>query len=280
MSKALHVSAPVLQQQVGGCFLKHLFAYVIRQMQPWGGLRMPNHNIKWQAQAQCYCSYIAEASPPVTRPSQIEYTMLTTHLHFFMLFLCTFLPPVIADTTWHSVLEQGDELFCHDLPPIERDLTAFTRACLIAIEMIPKGLHFDPHDLAVDGPSPNGGPRLSLDRRRYLLPASFRWGNCLVSVYPITRVPRVAGHSDAGAMLQFHVWPHARRAAKELVRRCVANRREGTYETSITIDNSEFVYGVSLEVRPAKYGPPQPNPPTNIYIATAYRHLVPKPKPT
>lgn len=154
----------------------------------------------------------------------------------------------------------------------EKDATRFTAECLTAIDMIPKGLTPDPNAMEVNRQDPDRRLRLSLDRRRYILPAGFRWGNCLVTVYPDSQVPKVVdGRSAAGAILQFKVWPFARRVAKEILKRCAANKKEGGYETRTEIDNFPFFWGVSIEYRPVKGGASKPNPPTNVYIA--------KPKP-
>lgn len=89
----------------------------------------------------------------------------------------------------------------------------------------------------------------------------------------------VDGHSDAGAMLQFKVWPQARKAANEIVKHCLPASKEGGYMTEIMIDHEPFFWGVVVEYTPAKGGALQPNPPTNIYIAGSDRPLPQKLKP-
>ena len=194
--------------------------------------------------------------------------MFTSHLPLFLLLFCSFTCPIIADDIFHSVMDENDDLYCFDLPLIRKVATRFTTECLTAIDMIPKGPTLDPNDVVRIGLDPEGRLPLSLDRRRYTLPAGFRWGNCLVIVYPGPRVPAVVdGHSEAAAMLQYKVWPHARKAAKEILKRCVVHQKLGGYETRTRIDNFPFLWGIEIQERPVKGGPSKPNPPTNIYIA-------------
>lgn len=163
--------------------------------------------------------------------------MLTTHLQLFTLLLYSVVAPIIAGEQWGDVFDLGDDLFCHNFLPIRKDITRFTSECLTAIDMIPKGLTLDADNWKATKLPPDGRPRLSLDKRTNILPAGFRWGNYLVTVVPESQVPRrahvVDGHSDAGAMLQFKVWPHARKAASEIFKRCLQARKEGGYMTEI-----------------------------------------------
>lgn len=159
----------------------------------------------------------------------------------------------------------------------------FLRELLWINRKTPEGLTLDSDNWKATKLPPDGRLRRSLDRRTYILPAGFRWGNCLVTVVPESQVPRraqvVDGHSDAGAMLQFKAWPHARKAANEIVKRCLPVREEGGYMTEIMIDHAPIFWGVVVEYRPAKGPALQPIPPTNIYIAGSDRPLPQKLNP-
>lgn len=194
-----------------------------------------------------------------------------------LLLFCAFISLGIAvyPPSFHNLFELHDSLFCnHPAPQSRQQLLRknITADCLTAIEAIPKGVATGYHDIAREELDSTGRISLRLDRQRYPLPASFGWGNCLVTVWIDKKnAIRVATNrpdrSRFAAILIYKIWPQAGRAAQETVQRCVNNGYEGEWMSVSRIDDKFVGWGVKVEYFPRKGPRRKEAQQDNVYIA-------------
>ncbi|MCJ1247267.1 hypothetical protein MMC30_004481 [Trapelia coarctata] len=174
--------------------------------------------------------------------------MFVARLLPFLPLLSYIFSTAVADAFWSSIYEAGDVLFCDvgtntPRPPKPAD-------CLTAIEMIPQGLKpLDPDQLERIG-QPNAAKPVSLDldKRKYVVPAAFRSGNCVVRVWA-RAVYRASRHPPlTSGFLYFNIWPRVRKMAPEVVNRCIVGSRErGSYLFRTETDGSVLEWNVDLD---------------------------------
>lgn len=192
-------------------------------------------------------------------------------LLLFLLFSSVSFFVATSQNTWHDVLEDDDFLYCFDRraqprqPSVKKNITA---NCLTAIEAIPKGLMIDAHNIVEEGLDPTGRISIPLDRRRYPFPASFGWGNCLVTIWmDIDYLPHLKDQLDFPAILTYKLWPEAGKASQEVVRRCIKDGDEGGYVSLVAIGGVFVDWGVELGYFPRKGSISLAPLPYNVYIA-------------
>ncbi|MCJ1246735.1 hypothetical protein MMC30_003944 [Trapelia coarctata] len=140
-------------------------------------------------------------------------------------------------------------------PPLRAD-------CDAAIALIPSGgLFFDP-----DRPGTSKTIDLYLpNRRRFLLPAIFHSGTCLVAVDPDRNEPPTSQVlANPASAMYFVIWPNVRSQAEWIVRWCLNTPYTGGTELAQSmLGNFSFAYMVTVMAVPEGF----PDHGTRAYLS-------------
>ena len=151
--------------------------------------------------------------------------------------------------------------------------------CLRAIELIPGGLRpLDADFLQRTGiPDPTRPITVEVDKRfgGYRPPAIFHSVDCDISVDVHNLDENTPSVTVTGGFMFMQFWPVVKRAAKEIVNRCVAGlqvegqvlRVNGQYDWSFTVDGHHFGGFVRVRYRAPGNWPRAPTGNVNVFDA-------------
>jgi len=153
--------------------------------------------------------------------------------------------------------------------------------------MIPQGLlsPTGPYIASYGQPPPDPAKPISLefDRRRYVLPAAFRSGNCIVGVHAERHWRQPPDPPLDSDLLYYKLFPLAREAGNEIVQRCLLGSNNGgngspggTYMDNSVNRGQPLFFSVTVSLASARGLPDLLRPKTHVYDASKPEDWNPK----
>lgn len=200
--------------------------------------------------------------------------MINFDASLLIFLLCCYITPTAATDMY-----DWDKPLCMDSEEGTPCILRMANECRAAIDMIPSGsLAIDPaYPGNRDQPNPIDLAFHPGRHRKFLLPAAFRSGDCLVQVEAVYLPRRPHPPTNAASAMYYIVWPNVRKMAKKIIWQCSLiplDRTSGYAITKSKLGTWEFAYkvtvkGIPKQLRPADARGRRQLPPTfqwfNIY---------------